>query len=201
MIFSCRGYEKEALKRLGTWASKWRKAGVALILRVKFTAAASQSVLSTLDNTQEWSKEDFGDFSCPCQLPFAAGLAKVRGHMLAPMMGTVARLTEQTIPAGWTVRSRCIPDFVKETKKVQEKFHGVMKRLGGKLAKRVPRLSEKIINLEWTATDQSLLKFWNQALPSFQGAWHAAVLGFIKKALKCFVLSPMDKLPSDGAIL
>ena len=56
-VFMVPGYEKRLLRKLQNWVKEWRHAGVFILCSLRIVSNASQSLVSGLDSTPNWSRK------------------------------------------------------------------------------------------------------------------------------------------------
>jgi len=200
-LFSLRGYEKTILQRLRAWAASIRKGGVVVIMRARLTASAAGSLMSLMESAQKYSKRDRLDFVCPCRSLAAEGFLKVGNHVMQPMM-EVAQRHLPSMPNGWTARSKLIPDYDECMMKVKQSLDAAHEKLEARLEKRGQRgVMANVAKICWEAAEPKLRQHWEGATKQFGGAWVQSQLQQLRRALRPFVVAPVDKLPSDALVM
>ncbi len=99
------------------------------------------------------------------------------------------------------MRSRYVPNYEREMIKVGGKLERMLERLLGKASVRAPHLASKHIALEWHAADNGLLQVWKDGLKPSARAWEESAIAKLRRMREVFVISPVDKLMSDGVIM
>jgi hypothetical protein len=84
-LFALKGFEKQALRRIRTWCSTWRRQGIVVLVHLKMVQAAAPSIISLMDTSQKWAKKSVGEAMCPCKLAMFDHLRKLDGHVLQPL--------------------------------------------------------------------------------------------------------------------
>jgi hypothetical protein len=201
-LFAIKGFEKIVMRRIRQWAATLRKAGIMMILRVRVVASASESLIETLESAQKWSKKDVWDMACPCSTHAADDMRRIEGHVAQPLMEWAKMKIDAPAPRGWTVRSRCVPSFLKLMGAVKDTLEVLTDRFKTRLEKRgLERLRTRDWSIPWSEREGGLLELWQNAMWRFPGAWTVEEVLPLKLELKPFAVSPVDKLGEDGLIM
>lgn len=185
----------KAQKAVEAGIKKWgvrfqRKHRVLTIVETVFAPRASRSALDILNNTAVMGRRKKQELRCMCHLPIANGMHKENGHVLSPLM-TFMESSGERFPAGWSVRSRCRPDWDTEASKLQEELEGVCTSV-----ERHTGISSKL-TIDWKQCESGFTSIGHgcgvQVTEVAMERWRERLAGF--------VISPIDKYPAEGAIV
>ena len=131
-------------------------------------------------------------------------MKKLCGHVLQPLMEEAQRELGKAAPPGWSVRSKTIPEYEGVMKGVGESLGKLDERVRSKLDKRhgsAAGWKDKGPKLSWEVEGGGVRKPWETYVKRLEGAWTAADIKTLKKRWTHLVVSPVDKLTTDGLLL
>ena len=107
-------------------------------------------------------------------------------------------------PRGWSAKSKTVPDYKKTMGGIATSLEKLDERLRGKLEKAHAsdanwRNSGPWLSWEWK--DPDMKRPWDAYVGSLEGALTAADIKHLKKKWAGLVISPVDKLQTDGLLI
>jgi hypothetical protein len=201
-LFALKGFEKQALRRIRTWCSTWRRQGIVVLVHLKMVQAAAPSIISLMDTSQKWAKKSVGEAMCPCKLAMFDHLRKLDGHVLQPLREFL-EWEGIIFPKGWTVRSRLLPEYGREMDKVEQVLTQLGERLRGKLPKgRVKEDFEKNAVIRWDKGEAIFSELWTKGTKKFRelGIISVDTIVAVMRSTRNLTCSPIDKFQADGML-
>ena len=123
---------------------------------------------------------------------------------MQPMMEEAQRELGKKAPPGWSVRSKAVPEYKGVMKGIGEDLGKLDERVRSKLDKRhgsAAGWNEKGPKLSWEFEEEGVKRSWKTYVRRLEGAWTAADIKTLKKRWAHLVVSPVDKLTTDGLLL
>ena len=131
-------------------------------------------------------------------------MKKFCGHVLQPLMEEAQRELGKKAPPGWSVRSKAVPEYKGVMKGIGEDLGKLDERVRSKLDKRhgsAAGWKEKGPKLSSEFEEEGMKNPWETYVRRLEGAWTAADIKTLKKRWAHLVVSPVDKLTTDGLLL
>ena len=185
--------QKTIVQDVKRWANEMeRRHGVVMAVRMTMVACATESIFTTMNNTGTEAKKKKEEHQCHCHTEEAMNLRKVGGHVLAPLMSTMA--TEIEFPKGWSAKSRCRPSWESQKASLEEQFEKVSERVAKTIGVEEKKTRMKI---RWPKIEDRFARGGGDPGKQLE----EKDLEEWRWRLRNFIRSPIDKYPGEMAVI